>query len=112
MVLIAELALLLSGRAHPSIWGRLVPNKSIGLNLVAIASGVAFLAFALSIYDGYRSKVEHIIFSLTPHVMVRPGMRLAADEQDARDENSVCIKVCRAPFVVHLPDKVIREAND
>jgi ABC-type lipoprotein release transport system permease subunit len=83
---------------------RWLPNKSIGLNIVAITSGVAFLAFALAIYDGYRDKVERIIFSLTPHVMVRPGLHLARDDGDSRDEMAICLKVCREPFSVHTPD--------
>ncbi len=99
MSVVAELALLLSRSTR----SRLLPNKSIGLNIVAIAAGVAFVAFALAIYDGYRSNVERIIFSLTPHVMVRPGLRLAPDAEDAQDESATCLKVCRAPFAVHLP---------
>lgn len=89
-------------------FSQILPNKSIGLNIVAITSGVAFLAFALAIYDGYRGKVERIIYSLTPHVMVRPGFKLVPDDQDARDETAVCIKVCRMPFSVHTPDNAAK----
>lgn len=133
MSVVVELALLLSRSVKPrqlprKIFGcetwrwlpekladfnfsRLLPNKSIGLNIVAITSGVAFLAFALAIYDGYRGKVERIIFSLTPHVMVRPGAKLARDDQDARDEKVACLKVCRSPFSVHVPDNATNGGN-
>jgi ABC-type lipoprotein release transport system permease subunit len=103
-----DIARRLPARIAAFNFSRLLPNKSIGLNIVAIMSGVAFLAFALAIYDGYRGKVERIIYSLTPHVMVRPGYRLAADEQEARDETAMCLKVCRAPFSVHLPERATK----
>src|SRR3972149_4962636 len=99
MSIVVELALLLSRSTR----SRLLPNKSIGLNILAVTSGVAFLAFALAIYDGYHAKVERIIFSLTPHIMVRPAMKLAPEDEEGRDEKSVCLKVCRAPFSVHTP---------
>jgi ABC-type lipoprotein release transport system permease subunit len=99
-----ETSKLIPGAIRNFNFSRLMPNKSIGLNIVAIASGVAFLAFALAIYDGYRDKVERIIFSLTPDVMVRPGARFARDDAAARDEMAQCLKVCRAPFSVHTPE--------
>jgi lipoprotein-releasing system permease protein len=101
MSVVVELALLLS-RAARSRW---LLNRSIGLNVIAIASGVAFLGFALSVYDGYRNKVERIIFTLTSHVAVRPGVKPGGDAS-ATDDNSEmarCVKACRAPSAVHIP---------
>jgi ABC-type lipoprotein release transport system permease subunit len=106
-----ETSTLLPARLAALNFSRFLPNKSIGLNILAITSGVAFLAFSLSIYDGYRGKVERIIFSLTPHVMVRPGAKLARDDADATDEKAACLKVCRAPFSVHTPDSATEGAS-
>jgi ABC-type lipoprotein release transport system permease subunit len=36
------------------------------LSILGITVGVAFLIFALSIYDGYVKKIETIIFSFYP----------------------------------------------
>src|ERR1700754_35138 len=99
-----ETSKVLPGAIADFNFSRLLPNKSIGLNIVAIASGVAFLAFALAIYDGYRDKVERIIFSLTPDVMIRPGVKFARDDSGPRDEMAACLKVCRLPFSVYTPE--------
>ncbi len=81
---------------------RFLPNKSISLNILAIAAGVAFLTFALAIYDGYRVKVETMIFALNPHVMLRPVPSISKDEETEPDERRRCEKVCRAPFSIYV----------
>lgn len=83
-----------------------LPNKSISLNVLAIVAGTAFLAFALAVYDGYKAKVERIIFSLTPHVMVRPAIQFNTDNNEALDDElATCLKVCGAPFAVHISER-------
>jgi ABC-type lipoprotein release transport system permease subunit len=94
-------AMLLRNKKTP--W---LPNKSIGLNILAIVSGTAFLAFALAVYDGYKSKVERIIFTLTPHVMVRPSMPIdSGSSETPDDETAECLKICGAPNAVHFTEK-------
>lgn len=97
MPITLELALLLF-RSHRLF---VLPNKSVGLNIVAITAGVTFLAFALAIYDSYRDRVERIIFSLTPQVALKS---IATDEDGsviASGEKARCQTVCRSPFAVY-----------
>ena len=108
MPVTVALALMLTRAAR----SRFLPNKSIGLNILAIAAGVAFLAFAISIYDGYKRKVDRIIFSLTPHVTLRPLPDLGSSgEGTERDERAECVRVCRAPSSVHRPNEVAAVAS-
>lgn len=100
MSVIVDLVLSLC-RAAKVRW---LPNRSIALNVLAIASSVAFLGFALAIYDGYRGKVERIIFTLTPHVTVRPGLTFTDEEAVDESETERCVKVCRGPSAVHLSE--------
>ena len=106
MSIVLRLAILMSsaraGDGPAAGLRRVLPNKSIGLNILAVAAGVAFLTFALAIYDGYRIKVETMIFALNPHVMLRPVASIAKDEETEPDERRRCEKVCRAPFSVYV----------
>lgn len=97
-VLLEIVAMLTRGAVY-----RWLPNKSINLNILAITVGVAFLAFALAIYDGYRTKVERIIYSLTPHVMVRPAVSLGGDDEVVITDKQRCLETCRRPFAVLNP---------
>jgi len=81
-----------------------MPNRSVGLNIIAITAGVAFLSFAITIYDSYKERVERIIFSLTPQITLKSISYGGGPKEDALDDATRCEKICRAPFAVYQGD--------
>jgi ABC-type lipoprotein release transport system permease subunit len=91
-------------------------HPHIVLSILGIAVGVAFLIFALSIYDGYVKKIETIIFSFYPQITLQTDNSkeeaqtgndwLLEDEKE--DDN--CQKICNGEII--MEDKTLKKQGN
>jgi len=83
-------------------------NFNVSLSILGIIVGVAFLIFALSVYDGYVKRIETIIFSFYPQMTLQNDTSTDEDDIDWFDddeEESACDKICAGQIVLKQPEE-------
>ncbi|KHD07993.1 hypothetical protein PN36_08890 [Candidatus Thiomargarita nelsonii] len=78
-------------------------NFNVSLSILGIIVGVAFLVFALSVYDGYVKRIETIIFSFYPQMTLQNDT--TTDENDDlsfldEEEENACDSICAGQIVL------------
>jgi ABC-type lipoprotein release transport system permease subunit len=83
-------------------------NFNVSLSILGIIVGVAFLIFALSVYDGYVKRIETIIFSIYPQITLQNDTN-PNDEVDwsilDEEEGNVCDEICSGKIILKQPEE-------
>jgi len=83
-------------------------NFNVSLSILGIIVGVAFLIFALSVYDGYVKRIETIIFSVYPQITLQndtsPDDVVDWSILDEEEEN-VCDDICSGKIILKQPQE-------
>ncbi|RKZ73867.1 MAG: hypothetical protein DRQ57_12945 [Gammaproteobacteria bacterium] len=87
---------------------RFLFNFNVSLSILGIIVGVAFLIFALSVYDGYVKRIETIIFSIYPQITLQNDTN-PNDEVDwsilDEEESNVCDEICSGKIILKQPEE-------
>lgn len=78
-------------------------NFNVSISILGIIVGVAFLIFALSVYDGYVKRIETIIFSFYPQMTLQNDSSTEDDIDLSflyEEENDACDKICAGQTVL------------
>jgi len=82
-------------------------NFNVSLSILGIIVGVAFLIFALSVYDGYVKRVETIIFSVYPQITLQNDTSTNDNDLDLsflyEEDDNTCAQICEGQIILKQP---------